>query len=67
MTKDKRAEPRSFTKEFKQNAVQLVVNECYSITAAADGGENSLRRWVKHFAPAPKECGPDATLEQLLE
>ena len=70
MTKDKRSERRSFTKEFKQNAVQLVVNEGYSITAAAeavDVGENSLRRWVKQFAPEPKECGPDATLEQLLE
>lgn len=59
---------RTFTEEFKRDAVNLVVVEGYSIRAAAkavDVTENSLRRWHGQFAPEPEACGPDATVEEL--
>lgn len=27
--------------------------------------EGTLRGWVKKYAPEPKPCGPDATVEEL--
>lgn len=59
---------RTFTDEFKQDAVNLVVVQGYSFQAAADAvdvSSRSLREWHEKFAPPPKPCGEDATLKEL--
>lgn len=59
---------RTFTEEFKREAVNLVVVEGYSILAAATAvnvNENSLRYWYKKYAPEPVPCGPQATVVEL--
>ncbi len=59
-----------FPDEFKQDAVRLVVDEKYSFKAAAEAvgvSANSLRVWHKKFAPPPKACGSNATLDELRE
>ena len=59
---------RTFTDEFKQNAVRLVVDEGYSFKAAADAvsvSSRSLREWHDKFAPEPDPCGEDASQEDL--
>ena len=59
---------RTFTDEFKQDAVRLVVSEGYSFAAAAQAvgvGEPSLRQWHARLAPKPLPCGDDASMEQL--
>ena len=59
---------RTFTDEFKQAAVRLVVTERYSFAAAAQAvnvGEQSLRKWHAKLAPKPEPCGEDATLTEL--
>jgi transposase len=61
---------RSFTAEFKQDAVRLVTSEEYSFKAAAAAlnvSEQTLRHWHKRLAPKPAECGADATLDELRE
>ena len=63
-----RRERRTFTDEFKQSAVRLVVSEGYSFAAAAkavDVGEQTLRNWHAKLAPQPEPCGDDASLEEL--
>jgi transposase len=59
---------RSFTDEFKQSAVRLVVAEGYSFAAAAKAvnvGEQSLRQWHAKFAPQPTPCGENASFAEL--
>lgn len=59
---------RSFTEEFKRDAVNLVVNEGYSFAKAAKSvnvSVNSLRLWHQKYAPPPEPCGPDASVEDL--
>ena len=61
---------RSFSDEFKREAVNLVVVEGYSIKRAAGAVgvyESSLRRWCDQLAPPPDACGDDATMQQVLE
>jgi transposase len=61
---------RVFTEEFKRDAVRLVVNEGYTLAAAAKAvgvGEQSLRAWHARLAPPPALCGEDASQEQLRE
>ena len=61
---------RVFTEEFKQDAVRLVVNEGYTLAAAAKAvgvGEQSLRMWHARLAPPPAPCGEDASQEELRE
>ena len=70
MAEKSRRKRRSFTKEFKQGAVDLVVKQGYSFRAAAEavGVEpRSLREWHQKLAPEPEPCGEDASLEQLVE
>jgi transposase len=58
---------RSFTDEFKQSAVRLMVAEGYRFAAAARAvkvGEQSLRRWHAKFASKPT-CW-ERTLEDQL-
>lgn len=59
---------RTFSEEFKRDAVNLVVKEGYTIRAAAEAtgvNENTLRSWHRKYAPEPEPCGPDATEEEL--
>lgn len=61
---------RVFTEEFKQGAVRLVVNEGYTLAAAAKAvgvGEQSLRKWHARLAPPPAPCGEDASQDELRE
>ncbi len=61
---------RSFSEEFKRDAVNLVVIEGYSFKAAADAvgvSSRSLREWHEKFAPEPEPCGEDASTQQLQD
>lgn len=60
---------RSFSDEFKQAAVDLVVKQNYSFKAAADAvgvSSRSLREWHEKWAPEPRPCD-DAAVELLRE
>jgi transposase len=71
MSEPKSSRPRakrSFTEEFKQDAVRLVTIQKYSFAAAAKAlgiSEQSLRRWHSLLAPNPEPCGENATIEEL--
>ena len=61
---------RTFTEEFKRDAVKLVVVEGYSFKAAANAvgvSSRSLREWHEKLAPKPEPCGEDASPTQLQE
>ena len=65
--KSKRAR-RSFSAEFKQAAVDLVVKQGYSFKAAADAvgiAAKSLRDWHPKLAPEPGPCDDDASVAVL--
>ena len=66
----RRRERRTFSEEFKRDAVNLIVVEGYSFKRAAEAvgiSRNSLHRWHEKLAPQPDSCGEDATLGQLQE
>ena len=59
---------RSFSDDFKQDAVDLVVKQGYSFKAAAEAvnvSSRSLREWHEKLAPEPTSCGDDASFEEL--
>jgi transposase len=61
---------RRFSEEFKRDAVRLVVEEGYTFKAAAAAvgvGDQSLRAWHAKFAPPPKACGENASVEELRD
>ena len=61
---------RSFSDEFKQDAVDLVVQQGYSFKAAADAvgvSSRSLREWHKKLSPEPAPCDDDASADLLRE
>jgi len=61
---------RSFSVDFKRDAVRLVVEEKYSFAAAAKAvgvSTKSLRDWHQKYAPAPTPCGENATAEEMRE
>ena len=61
---------RSFSAEFKQDAVDLVVRQGYSFKAAADAvgvAAKSLRDWHAKLAPEPEPCGDDASTAALQD
>ena len=65
---DKSSRMRRFSEEFKQDAVRLVVQEGYSVRAAAKAvgvSEPTLRGWHAKYAPAPRPCDERATIEEL--
>jgi len=68
MSKSNKREKRSFTEQFKRDAVNLVVVEGYSFTAAARAvnvNPGSLRQWHAKYAPEPEACGENATVAEL--
>jgi hypothetical protein len=61
---------RSFSAEFKQHAVDLVVKQGYSFKAAAEAvgvSVKSLRNWHEKLDPEPEPCGNDASTAMLQE
>lgn len=59
---------RSYSDEFRRDAVRLVVEEGYSFKAACEAVgvcDATLRAWHARFAPPPSPCGGDATLDEL--
>lgn len=70
MSSNGKRKRRTFSEEFKRDAVYLIVKEGYSFRAAAEAvnvNENSLRNWHRKYAPEPEPCGPDATEELRAE
>jgi transposase len=70
MSKKPKRKRRSFSNEFKQDAVDLVVNQGYSFKAAAEAvvvTTRLLREWHEKLAPKSDPCGQDASLEELRE
>jgi transposase len=68
MSKKSERPRRSFSDEFKQDAVDLVVKQNYSFKAAADAvgvSSRSLREWPEKMAPEPVPCDDDASAELL--
>lgn len=60
---------RTFTDDFKRDAVNLVVVEGYSFQRAADAvgvNSRSIREWHEKFAPPAEACNDESTVEQLL-
>ena len=69
MSKKSKRVRRTFSDEFKQDAVDLVVKQGYSFKAAAEAvnvSSRSLREWHEKLAPEPKACGDDASVTDLL-
>jgi transposase len=61
---------RRFSDDFKRDAIRLVIDQQYTFQAAAKAvgvSEKSLRDWHKRLAPAPKQCGDDASADDLRE
>ena len=61
---------RTFTDDFKRDAINLVVVEGYSFQRAADAvgvSSKSLREWHEKFAPSPETPRDDATFQQLQD
>ena len=68
MSGSKKRQRRSFSEEFKRDAVNLVVKQGYSFKSAAEAvgaSTRSIREWHEMFAPTPEPCGEDATSAQL--
>jgi transposase len=59
---------RTFTDDFKRDAVNLVVVEGYSFQRAADAvgvSSRSVREWHEQFAPPPETSSDDPIVQQL--
>ncbi len=59
---------RSYSEDFKRDAVRLIVEESYSFKAASQAvgvSGATLRSWHAQLAPKPKSCGDDATISEL--
>ena len=68
MSNNGKRKRRTFSEEFKRDAVNLVVVEGYTIAAAAKAInvlDGSLREWHRKFAPEPEPCGDDSSVEDL--
>ena len=68
MSQEPQGKRRSFSDEFKHDAVNLIVNQGYSFRAAAEAvgvGEGSLRLWHRQLVPKPEPAGEDASLAEL--
>ncbi|MEM9413330.1 MAG: transposase [Planctomycetota bacterium] len=56
------------SEEFERDAMNLVVKEGYTITAATRAVgvlAGSLRAWHRKYAPEPEPCAESATIEEL--
>ena len=70
MSHQEKRKRRRFSEQFKRDAVNLIVLQGYSVSAAARavGVDNKvMRTWRDKFAPEIPPCGEDASVEQLQE
>jgi transposase len=70
MDEQARRKRRTYSEEFKRDAVRLVVEEGYSFQAACEAVgvcQQSLRAWHAKFAPPPEPCGENATVVELRQ
>ena len=61
---------RSYSDEFRQDAVDLVAKQGYTFKAAAEAvgvNVNTLRAWHEKLVPEPEPCGDDASMEELAD
>ena len=61
---------KRYSEEFKRNAVNLVVVEGYSRSAAANSvgvAYTTFVKWYDKYAPEPDPTGPNSSTEQLQE
>jgi transposase len=61
---------KRYSEDFKRDAVNLVVSEGYSRSAAANSvgvAYTTFVKWYDKYAPQPEPTGPNATTEQLQE
>ena len=61
---------RTFSDEFKQDAVNLIVKEGYSLADAARAVNvtyKTMSEWHAKFAPEPEPCSDDASVDQLKD
>lgn len=68
MSEMKKRKHRTYSQEFKQGAVDLIVKQGYSFKSAADAvgvDVTSLRSWHRILAPEVEPCGEDAGVEEL--
>lgn len=59
---------KTYSEEFKRDAVRLVVVEGYSFKSACTAVgvcDATLRAWHAKLAPRPEPCGDDATVEEM--
>jgi len=66
----RRARPKTYTDDFKRDAVRLVTEQRYSIAAAAKAvgvSDPTMRQWMAKIASPIPECGPEATIDELRE
>ncbi len=59
-----------YSEDFKRDAVNLVLVEGYSKSAAANSvgvAYTTFIKWYDKYAPEPEPTGPDESLEQLQE
>lgn len=59
-----------YSEDFKRDAVNLVLVEGYSRSAAANSvgvAYTTFIKWYDKYAPEPEPTGPDASLEQLQD
>ncbi len=59
---------RSYSDDFKRDAVRLIVEESYSFKAASQAVgvcDQTLRSWHAKLAPKPQPFGDDATISEL--
>lgn len=66
----RRARPKTYTDDFKRDAVRLVTEQRYSIAAAAKAfgvSDPTMRQWMAKIASPIPECGPEATIDELRD
>ena len=67
MSKNPKRIRRTFSDDFKQDVVNLVVKQGYSFAAAAkavDASSRSLREWHAQLAPEPEACDETSSRSQ---
>ncbi len=61
---------KRYTEDFKRDAVNLVVVEGYSRSAAANSvgvAYTTFVKWYDKYAPAPEPTGPNSSIEELQD
>ncbi|SRR6056297_2069013 len=68
MAEKQKRKRRTFDAEFKQNAVDLVAKQGYTLKAASDALDvdvSTLRAWHRKLVSPPESVGDDATLAEV--